>query len=134
MKNLPFTLTIIFIAGFLSVVAADNYSGYSGRLNSDVQSVKNKKQCDTIAIRTSARCGQCKERIEGNMAFEKGVKDVSLDLEANIVTVCYNPKSTNPDELRKKLSKLGYDADDVKADPVAYEKLPPCCKKDAEKH
>ena len=89
---------------------------------------------DTLRIKTSAVCGQCKDRIEQNMAFEKGIKDVSLDLDTKIVAIRYNPKSTTPDQIRRKISKLGYDADDVPADSVAYKKLPACCKKDAPKH
>ena len=89
---------------------------------------------DTLRIMTSAVCGQCKDRIERNMTFEKGIKDVTLDLDTKIVTIRYNPKSTTPDQIRRKISKLGYDADDVPADSVAYKKLPACCKKDAPKH
>jgi mercuric ion binding protein len=92
------------------------------------------KKTDTIKIKTSAVCGMCKDRLEGGLAFEKGVKDVSLDDETKILTIKYNTKSTSPDELRKKISKLGYDADDVAADKAAYEKLPACCKKDVPKH
>ena len=87
-----------------------------------------------IKIKTSAVCGMCKDRIEQGLAFEKGIKDVSLDVETKIATVKYNPGKTTPDEIRKAISKLGYDADDVPADEKAYEKLPKCCKKDAPKH
>ena len=87
-----------------------------------------------IKIKTSAVCGMCKDRIEQGLAFEKGIKDVGLDLETKICTVKYNPTKTTPEEIRKAISKLGYDADDVVADEKAYEKLPACCKKDAPKH
>ncbi len=92
------------------------------------------KKTETIKIKTSAVCGMCKDRIENGMAFEKGIKDVSLDVDTKEVTIKYNTKSTTPDELRKKISKLGYDADGVPCDTVAYKKLPACCKKDAPKH
>ncbi|MEI7983612.1 MAG: heavy metal-associated domain-containing protein [Bacteroidota bacterium] len=92
------------------------------------------KKVEIIKIKTSAVCSQCKERIEGGMAYEKGVKDVSLDVDSKVVTIKYNVKSTTPDELRRKISKLGYDADSIPGDKVAYEKLPACCKKDAAKH
>ena len=87
-----------------------------------------------IKIKTSAVCGMCKDRIEQGLAFEKGIKDVNLDVETKIATIKYNPSKTTPDEIRKAISKLGYDADDVLADEKAYEKLPKCCKKDAPKH
>ena len=87
-----------------------------------------------IKIKTSAVCGMCKDRIEQGLAFEKGIKDVSLDVETKIATVKYNPAKTTPDEIRKAISKLGYDADEVVADKTAYDKLPKCCKKDAPEH
>ena len=92
------------------------------------------KKIETIQIKTSAMCQQCKDRIEGGLVYEKGVKDVVLDVETKVVTIRYNTKSTSPDELKKKISKLGYDADEVPCDKDAYDKLPACCKKDAPKH
>ncbi len=82
-----------------------------------------------IRIQTSAQCELCKGRIEGTLAFEKGVKTSELDLENKIVTVIYNPDKITTDKIRNTISKAGYDADEVKADPKAYQKLPVCCKK-----
>ena len=87
-----------------------------------------------IKIKTSVVCGSCKARVEKNMAFEKGVKSVSVDLASKDVTITYNPQKTTPAFLRTAISKIGYDADEVPADSAAYEKLPPCCKKDAAPH
>jgi len=91
------------------------------------------KKNETIKIKTSAVCDQCKGRIEQGMAFEKGVKNVVLDVDTKIATITYNPSKTTPDDLRKAISKLGYDADKVAADKAAYDKLPACCKKEAGK-
>jgi hypothetical protein len=44
--------------------------------------------------------------------------------------VTYRTDKTTPDEIRLALSKSGFNADDVKADPEAYKKLDGCCKKD----
>jgi periplasmic mercuric ion binding protein len=87
-----------------------------------------------LKIKSSVVCGQCKDRVESGLVYEKGVKEVSVDLKTKEVTVKYNPSKTTPDEIRTALSKIGYDADNVKADPKAYEKLPACCKKDAAQH
>lgn len=81
-----------------------------------------------IQIKTSSQCSMCKERIEKALSYEKGVVSSSLDIPTKIVTVKYNPKKTNPDKIRLAISKVGYQADDLKADPFAYEALPPCCK------
>jgi len=103
-------------------------------LNTGMQAQQEEPKEKEVKIQTSAICGMCKERIEGNMAFEKGVKSVSLDDETKIVTITYKTDKTDPDKLRKAISKLGYDADDVDADPKAYAKLPACCKKDVAPH
>jgi periplasmic mercuric ion binding protein len=87
-----------------------------------------------LKMKSSVVCGQCKDRVEAGLAYEKGVKEVTVDLEKKEVTVKYNPGKTSPAEIRTALSKLGYDADDVKADPKAYQKLPACCKKDSAPH
>ena len=83
---------------------------------------------DTIEIKTSSICDMCKRTIEGDLAFEKGVVNSNLDLEKHVVTVVYKPKHTDPDKIRKRLTEIGYDADSLKADPKAVEKLPECCK------
>ena len=81
-----------------------------------------------ITIQTSAECNMCKERIEKALSYEKGIYSSNLDLQTKKVHVVYNPQKTNPDKIRLAISKLGYQADDIKADPFAYEKLPECCK------
>ncbi|MEQ8471268.1 MAG: heavy metal-associated domain-containing protein [Marinoscillum sp.] len=81
-----------------------------------------------VEIKTSAVCEMCKEAIESDLVFEKGVKDVNLDVDSKMLTVVYNEKKTDPQTIRKRVSKVGYHADDVKRDPIAYENLPLCCK------
>ncbi len=90
-------------------------------------------QTTNIKIQTSARCGECKEAIEMQLNYEKGVKSAQLDNDTKIVTVIYNSEKTNPDILRKSIASIGYDADSISADLKAYKKLKSCCLKDAPK-
>jgi len=87
-----------------------------------------------VQIKTSAVCGMCKSKIEKDLSYEKGVMSSNLEVKTQIVTVKYNPKKTNPEKIRKAISKTGYDADAVTANPKAYEKLDACCKKDKGVH
>ena len=92
-----------------------------------------------VKIQTSAQCFMCKERIEKDFAFEKGVSDTDLNLDNMVLTVTYNPKKTNEAKIRKRVTLIGYDADDLMADLKAYNKLPRCCQKgghpkDGDKH
>lgn len=97
---------------------------------------QSKSKFQKAEIMTSAQCGMCKDRIETAFAYEKGVKKSDLNLTTKVATITYDPNKTNPDKFRQIISKLGYDADDVLADPVAYEALPRCCQKGGhdEKH
>jgi len=113
-KNLMLSLLVLS----LFVLAAN--TGYSQ---------DNKSKNKVIKITTSAQCSMCKTRIENGLAYEPGIKNVSLDLETKVVTVTYNPKKTNPDKIRTVINNLGHDADDTKANKEAYDKLPACCKK-----
>ncbi|MHC1775661.1 MAG: heavy-metal-associated domain-containing protein [Lentimicrobium sp.] len=89
---------------------------------------QNPKTVD-LEIKTSAQCTMCKETIEKAMAFEKGVIKYELVVETKILKVTYKPSKTSPETIRKAVSDVGYDADDVAADPEAYQKLADCCKK-----
>lgn len=92
------------------------------------------KGTEELKIKSSVVCGMCETRVIAGLAYEKGVKEVTVDLKAKEVTVKYSPSKTTPDEIRTALTKLGYDADDKPADPKAYAKLPACCKKDVAPH
>jgi cation transport ATPase len=86
-----------------------------------------RQKLDTVFIKTSAQCGDCKDRIESTLNFQKGVKFAELNLETKVAMCVFKPKKTNPSMLRLALSNVGYDADEVKAIPSAVLQLPKCC-------
>ncbi|RIV25087.1 heavy-metal-associated domain-containing protein [Fibrisoma montanum] len=112
-------LTAFFLLGNLSFAA--------GSLTDDDKEKE-------IKIKTSAVCGMCKARIERNLSFEKGVKNAALDVKSKVVTITYNPKKTDVAKLKANIVKTGYDADELPADEVGYNKLPSCCKKGGMDH
>ena len=100
------------------------------------QEKKNKKKTElvTVEIMTSAVCGMCKDRLEHDIAFEKGVKFVELDKETKILTIKYKEGKNTKEKLKIAVTKVGYDADDLIAEEKAYNALPDCCKKDVAPH
>ena len=86
-------------------------------------------QQKTVKIMTSAECVEncCKERIEEEMQFTRGVTAVNHDIKTQILTVTFKEKKMNINKIREIISKIGYDADGVKADNKAHNKLPSCC-------
>jgi len=90
----------------------------------------NNKKIETVKIQTSAICDMCEDLIvQQNLAFEKGVRYAEMDLKTGVLTVNYRKDKTSVSHLRSLISSLGYSADSVKADSLAYENLHFCCKK-----
>lgn len=85
---------------------------------------------EEVKIKTSAVCKMCKATIEKSLAYEKGIKEATLDVPSQIVTVRYNPTKTDAARIKKAINETGYDADQLPADARAYDRLDDCCKKD----
>jgi copper chaperone CopZ len=102
-------------------------------LCSSIMHAQNK--IETIAIKASIYCDHCKkcescgERIEKTIFSIKGIKRVDIDEASKTVKVAYNTQKTDASRIREAIASAGFDADDIKADPVAYQKLDDCCKK-----
>lgn len=77
-----------------------------------------------------SQCETCGKNFQANMYKIKGVKMFELDDKKMTFTVYYNSQKTDLETIKTAISKMGYDADDVKADLVAYENLDNCCKKE----
>ena len=74
------------------------------------------QELKTTKILTSATCNACKTRIESSIAYEKGVKDVNVELKSKILTVKYKSNKTSPEKICAAVKKLGYEARIVKKD------------------
>ena len=82
----------------------------------------------TISTPT-VQCEMCKKRIEDYLKYEEGVASIVVDFKQKKTKVSYLTDRTNLENIKTAIANAGYDADDVKAEPDAYEKLPKCCKK-----
>lgn len=92
------------------------------------QSKAASKSEQTVTIQTNGVCQKCADKFKENVPYFKGVKSYTYDMKTAKLTINYDSKKTNPDQLRQQISKLGYNADNVKADEAARAKLPACCR------
>lgn len=89
----------------------------------------------TINIKSSIycdhcqKCPSCAKRLESAVYSVKGIKRVDIDDKAKTLTVVYNSEKTTQETIKQAITKVGFDADNMKADPIAYTKLDDCCKK-----
>ena len=111
MKNL-------IVIGFLLIMAAPAWSQVTPRpLRANIKTPQ-------------AKCAECKTRIETQVPKSvDGLVKIYVNISQGLTTVQYYPDRTNIEELKTAISNIGFDADDVAANPDVYNKLPSCCKK-----
>jgi len=89
----------------------------------------------TLRVNTRIYCDHCKEcpscgnQLEQALYAIKGVRRVDIHEKTMVIEVVYNPGKTDPDQIRRAITSVGYDADELAADSAAYGKLDDCCKK-----
>jgi len=86
------------------------------------------KGAETVVIQTDAYSLKSNEIFKANLPYEKGIKEFKYDENNYKIAVAYDPKKTNPDEIRAAIAKLGFSADKVKANEQARAKLPAECR------
>lgn len=74
------------------------------------------------------QCGTCKKNITIALENTEGVISAKVDMKTKKVEVIYDEEKTDVSSIENAITSAGYDANDKKADPVAYEKLYECCK------
>lgn len=99
------------------------FTGFTTLFSQETKPTKAQK----VVIKTSAECEECKERIESKLNYTKGISFAELDYKSQELTVKFKADKITLEEIKKIVSDLGYDADDVKANPEEQKKLPSCC-------
>lgn len=74
------------------------------------QPQKGKKQTVTTTFVTDIDCEGCAKKVTNTIPYEKGVKDVQVDVPSKTVTVTYDPAKTNEETLVKAFSKIKINA------------------------
>lgn len=84
-------------------------------------------QNKTEVIPVSGNCGMCKDNIE-KAAKKAGVSAADWNKDTKMLTVTYNPKTTDAAKIQQNIADVGYDTKDIRGNDEAYNKLHNCCK------
>lgn len=84
--------------------------GIALMFTSNTETYAQKKVDKTVVYEVSMHCKSCKAKIERDLAFEKGVKEVTATLDEKMVTVKYDDAKTTPEKIAEAIKKLGYEA------------------------
>lgn len=75
------------------------------------QPKKAEKKSVTVEFATNLDCAGCAKKIENTIPYEKGVKEVKIDVDTKVVTVTYDPAKTNNETLVKAFAKVKIEAE-----------------------
>ena len=76
---------------------------------------KTDKKTENVVYLVNIHCNDCKEKIENKIPFEKGVKDLEVDMEKNQVTITFDPQKTDKEKVKKALQNLEFQVKEVPA-------------------
>lgn len=82
---------------------------FMATMNMDAQK-KKVNYNKTVTFEVSMTCENCKRTIEKNISYEKGMKDMKVDLEHKQVTLTFDTRKTNEEKIIEAFDKLGYNA------------------------
>ena len=67
-----------------------------------------------VVYSSNVDCESCQKKVLENIAFEKGVKDVSVDIEKETVSIVFDESKTDTLKLSRAIRRLGYEAKVIK--------------------
>ncbi len=70
------------------------------------------KDLQTLRITTQPQmsCSNCENKIKKNIRFEKGIHQITTDLEGQVVTIVYDADKTDEDKIVEAFHKIKYEA------------------------
>ncbi len=117
MKNIQFILVF-------AVLSATAFSCGNEKAGGTAASFTTEIFCDHCE-----KCESCKARVETALLATAGVNSANMKVAEKSIAVTYDPAKINEQQIKVAISKTGFAAGDVPADPTAYDNLDDCCKK-----
>ena len=87
------------------------------------------KAVEKAVIKTpTVQCDICKEKVEFFIGHDYGVISVKVDIKKKTTTVSWITDRTTLENIKVSIGNMGYDADDIEAEPTTFQRLPKSCK------
>ena len=99
MKTLRLILAAVALLMAMNVVSAQE---------------NNRRNEEQVVFSVSMDCHNCEQKIRRNIPFERGVRNMTTNLEKQMVTINFQTNRTNKDNLKKAIEKLGFTCEEIK--------------------
>lgn len=104
---------ILTVAALMTVLTATSAASTvafseSAVLTDSKPAKKKKGEVKEVTFNVHLHCENCMKKVQENISFEKGVKDLHVCLDDQTVSIKYDAAKTNEDTLKAAIEKLGY--------------------------
>ena len=142
--NLRNTLSAVFTILLISVLISGCGKKESGEMSGDTKknetttdktetpqsnemSAGNGNEHIMISL-SSMQCSTCKKNIETAVKKLDGIESINVVVKEKTAHINYDKSKVDQAKIENAITAAGYDANDKKADPEAYNELDDCCK------
>lgn len=81
--------------------------------NSNADNKKKGNNLKEVTFVTTIDCKNCVKKVEANLPYEKGIKDMKVTLDDKTIWIKYDADKTDKKKLAEAIEKLGYEAHEV---------------------
>jgi Cu2+-exporting ATPase len=98
---------IIIMATLMAFSSAAFAAGHTSTVALTQNAKKAKAEIKEVNFHVHLHCANCVKKVQDNIAFEKGVKDLNVTLHS--IAIKYDAAKTNEATLKAAVEKLGYE-------------------------
>ena len=108
MKKIIILTFAAFMAMAVNMAATPSEMTESSAFTQKQKPSKKKGEVKEVVFLVHLHCENCVKKVQENIAFEKGVKDLKVSLEDQTVALKYDAAKTSEATLKAAIEKLGY--------------------------
>ncbi len=107
-KTIILTLAALMTVSVSSAVASTIDMAEPAAQTDKKPAKKKKGELKDVTFNVHLHCEDCVKKVQENIAFERGVKDLDVSLDDQTVAIKYDAAKTSEETLKKAIEKLGY--------------------------
>ena len=69
----------------------------------------------TLTPTPAMKCEKCAAKIKKQLQFEKGMKDIQIDVPSQTITLTFDAEKTTVENLQKSMEKVGFKGNETTA-------------------
>ena len=101
--------------------------GTASDTGASASQVSDKAKFVEASFKVYGNCGMCKSTIEKALSGVAAIQSSNWDVKTKQLTVTYDSKAIELDDIKAKVAAVGYDSDTHRASDEVYSQLHGCC-------